>query len=444
MVEKLTDYALQLFGPDVIFRALTDYWRAESSKRSPEEEDLQRHMPLFFPWLLFNWEPLSGGLFGKIGRRRRQTIAELFLEEQGEMIDTLERRVVESSNRNPFRFFEVLRVQPGEWVRLRDVLAGVEHTVQERSGSRMMQPDDLLFGRVAAIDEIRMISGLSPFILPPSSKVGLIDFRNWLKAGKATLIEEDLRARETDIRRVFFDLDQNIHKPPIIQNTDGDLLEPHKLVFTIDSPETVFEELVSLSVISSREDFLQDARFHPDGRLKRIEWDWSRPGYKTDPTMANTVLGHLTIDGGLLTVEVNSAQRARKIRKIIEKRLGAGVRFKLDEITPIDSKALMKNKKTRGRKKGAASEESVIRDPEAQRILAETVSAHWEVWPDTKLPILGNRTAREAVRTADGREAVEALLQDIDRRPAPQANLAELNRRGVQRVRELLGLAKKG
>jgi hypothetical protein len=160
--------------------------------------------------------------------------------------------------------------------------------------------------------------------------------------------------------------------------------------------------------------------------------------------MANKVLGHLTIDGGLLTVEVNSAQRARKIRKIIEKRLGAGVRFKLDEITPIDSKALMKNKKTRGRKKGAASEESVSRDPEAQRILAETVSAHWEVWPDTKLPILGNRTAREAVRTADGREAVEALLQDIDRRPAPQANLAELNRRGVQRVRELLGLAKKG
>ncbi len=70
--------------------------------------------------------------------------------------------------------------------------------------------------------------------------------------------------------------------------------------------------------------------------------------------------------------------------------------------------------------------------------------SHWEGWVDMKIPALGLRTPREAMRTADGREAVEALLIDFERGKAIQPELDELNRRGVQRVRELLGLPKKG
>jgi len=47
------------------------------------------------------------------------------------------------------------------------------------------------------------------------------------------------------------------------------------------------------------------------------------------------------------------------------------------------------------------------------------------------------------VRTADGREAVEALLIDFERGKAIQPELNELNQLGVQQVRELLGLSKK-
>jgi hypothetical protein len=61
-----------------------------------------------------------------------------------------------------------------------------------------------------------------------------------------------------------------------------------------------------------------------------------------------------------------------------------------------------------------------------------------------KIQVLGQRTPREAVRTADGREAVEALLIDFERGKAIQPELDELNRRGVHRVRELLSFPKKG
>ena len=174
------------------------------------------------------------------------------------------------------------------------------------------------------------------------------------------------------------------------------------------------DELVSLSVTESKEEILRNARYNEDGSLQRVEWDWSRPGHKQSPGMSNTILGNLTIDGGRLTVEVNSANRAKKIRKTIEKRLGAGVRFKLDEITPFRPQEVWEAAQDPDRLE-PASHESLMQNPEVQRVLAETMRTHWEGWVDMEIPALGNRTPREAVRTADGREAVEALLLDFER-----------------------------
>ena len=141
-----------------------------------------------------------------------------------------------------------------------------------------------------------------------------------------------------------------------------------------------------------------------------------------------------------MTVQVNSAQRATKIRKTIEKRLGAGVRFKVDEITPFRSREAWES--AGERPSPPPSQEALMKNPEVQQLLAETMRSHWEGWVDMKIPALGNRTPRETVRTADGREAVEALLKDFERNKVVQPELDELNRRGVQRVRELLGLSK--
>ena len=120
-------------------------------------------------------------------------------------------------------------------------------------------------------------------------------------------------------------MDYHLYHPPTICNTDGDPLEPHKLVFQIDLPETVLDKLASLSVTESKEEILHNARYNNDGCLQRVEWDWSRLGHKQSPGMSNTVLGNLSIDRRKLVVQVNSAERAKKIRKIIERRLSSGV-----------------------------------------------------------------------------------------------------------------------
>jgi hypothetical protein len=47
-----------------------------------------------------------------------------------------------------------------------------------------------------------------------------------------------------------------------------------------------------------------------------------------------------------------------------------------------------------------------------------------------------------AVKTADGREAVEALLTDAERARGDETEMRTMNREGILRARELFGLAK--
>src|SRR5574337_50651 len=122
---------------------------------------------------------------------------------------------------------------------------------------------------------------------------------------------------------------------------------------------------------------------------------------------AGTVLGRITIDGARLTAEVKSRERADLLKDIIEDRLGAAATFRADEIqTPEQAMAEGSASPSPPRPQAA---------PETQAILADYLRSHYKRWPDMPLPALGNRTPREVVQTAAGREQVAALLFDAER-----------------------------
>ena len=81
-----------------------------------------------------------------------------------------------------------------------------------------------------------------------------------------------------------------------------------------------------------------------------------------------------------------------------------------------------------------------MQDPEVREQISEILAQHWENWINDKIPALGGKTPKQAVKSADGREAVEALLKEAERGLGPDAFTNEANRKGVSRVRELLGL----
>ncbi|HEX9898125.1 MAG TPA: antitoxin Xre/MbcA/ParS toxin-binding domain-containing protein, partial [Candidatus Methylomirabilis sp.] len=52
--------------------------------------------------------------------------------------------------------------------------------------------------------------------------------------------------------------------------------------------------------------------------------------------------------------------------------------------------------------------------PEMNRLLREYKERHYADWTDHPLPALAGQTPREAVRTRRGREAVYALLKEME------------------------------
>ena len=72
-----------------------------------------------------------------------------------------------------------------------------------------------------------------------------------------------------------------------------------------------------------------------------------------------------------------------------------------------------------------------------QELLATKVLQRIDL-PDEQLPTLGGRTPREAVRDADGREAVQAVLPQFERDMARQDPV--LNAGIIDKLRAMLGI----
>lgn len=442
MFDRLVQHAERVFGDKAIRAALQEYllW-PDDDEAKPEAEHAERHMPLFWPWFVFNWEYDLADDEVELHGPPDRTVAELYTEERGRRLDPYERLLIEAVNRKPASFYEVLEVEPGRQILLQDVLTGNRVMVQERTASQNVKPSDIVFGRVVVVDGIGMILGLSQFVIPPGHKPTIIELRGKIRGEAQTISEEMLTDWEIEIREIFLSIDRAMFSPPKLCNTDGDPLEFHKLIFDIDSPDEAFEKLVSLCVTSKASEIREEAEKDEEGHILRAEITWNRKGHKVGPGLPNTILGNIVIDGRRLKAEVNSAQRARAIRRKIETGLGAGARFRMDEIGNLDK--MMADEKLMGRaSERSAGDDALMHEPEIRRHMADMIRKHWESWVDMEIPALGGKTPRAAVLTRDGIEAVEALLAQAERTGETDPDLGEMNREGTRLVRELLGLTR--
>jgi hypothetical protein len=109
---------------------------------------------------------------------------------------------------------------------------------------------------------------------------------------------------------------------------------------------------------------------------------------------------------------VNSKRRARRIEREIAKRLGPDAVLESRTADPIE-KLLAERQETPRDRLAELADERLQQQPEVQAFLREQGERHWEQWLDDRLPALGNRTPREAARTKEGRERLEALFAEF-------------------------------
>jgi hypothetical protein len=431
-------HAHDVFGEMVVVEALDEFlfWTMEDEY----EEILTDHEQFFYPWFLFNWIYDSNETETALDGPENITVAELYAAHQGKRLDPLERRLIETTVGQPFSFYEVQDCQPGRGYRLKDIFRDASVDVLEKMGSQNASRGDILLARVVQIDAVAMTIGSGAVLIPPRMKPELIRFRQWLLEANDPITSETLNDYDFEIREFYFDIYNAMMRPPDWQNTDGDPFLFHTLYYEIDSPELAFEALKPLSVTISEEDLCDDAELDQDGKITRVTIPWSREGHKKSKALDNTILGQLEIDDRRLKVRVNSARRAEIIRKEIEKRLGKHARYKTMEIlSPEFMREAMGN--SEGADPGPGGEpDELIKIPEVRAHMEKVLFEHWNGWVDDKIPALAGKTPRQAVKTPDGRESVEALLLDAERHMAKNEQMRDIGPAAIEDVRRRLGL----
>jgi hypothetical protein len=433
---EITRFALRKFG-----ERINEAWQDFNLRDVPKPlEEAADERQIFMPYFLFQWNPDDRRTSA---RRQGGVVARWYMLEKSTQLTAMQRMFLEQATTQPLSFYEVVWNEPGERVRVGDVLVGGETEVIERSGSRQLRPGDLLFAQIWRQPELAVFGSMAPICIPPDKKIEVIELRKTLKKRIAKqnryLAPHDLLRYADLIRATYLDIQDRLFAPPVLCNTDGDRLLFHTLTFRIESAEAAFDALAQLAVGHSREELLDDAELSDDGKLRKVDIDWIKEGNRKFKTWDNTVLGHIKISEGRVIAEVNSESRAKRLRKEIEKRLGAMVTHEstlaqtLEQMrknTPVDAEEAELHK---------AEMEAMSADPEARKFLQATMQKQVESWVHEKIPALGGCTPLEAVRDPDGKEMVEALLLGWERRDAADVSPNQI-RPVIGVIRRLLNL----
>ncbi len=415
LTRDMMSFAASRFGEEM-FTAWQDF---EMTDYPAPLEDIEEERQIFMPYFLFHWD-LEKPQRGKSDSGNAGLVTRSYLQEKGEQLTEMDRQFLEQAATQPLSFHEVVWSKPGERMEIRDVLVGGETEVIERTASRTVQQGDILYGQVWNLTEHAILGCLAPLGIPPEWKAEVIGLRRRLQKKIAkqnrNLSAEDLVRYAEEIRGTYLDIRDTLHAPPRFANTDGDPLVFHTLTFRVESTEAAFEALAPLALCRSKEEILEEAQFDEAGKLRSVEFSWLKKGNRKMSTWENTILGNIKIAEHSLIAEVNSENRAKRVRTEIEKRLGtAAVHQSTEAKSAEEMLAASPKRKQKQEKIDDESVEEMLRDPELRKQIQERVQKQVEAWAHEKVPALGGRTPMQAINDPEGREIVESLLVQWER-----------------------------
>lgn len=373
----------------------------------------------FIPFFVFLWDPKAadGGTTDNV---QGGIVARQFLQDNGLRLTEMERDLLRSYMTSPVSFYEILSIQSEHGFTARDILTNLNFAVREKMGTRGLAVGDILYGQLCHVGGITTMSFNAPYRIPPRLKAGIIELRQILQEEKGSrefLSEQDLQVFANDTRERYLEIIDHMMAPPVLVNTDGELLEIHTMTFDIPSAQAAFDALAPLHEGVPPEALLHSAEYDSTGALQKVEIQWLKKGNKKFKTWENTVHGKLRINGRSLESEANSEERARRLRKEIEKRLGRdGAIYKGTEVKSSEELLEMARREDPERTKASRHAQKEIQaDPELRKVAREFMQKEYDAWADKKLPILGGKTPKQAVKDPDGREIVESMLLEFER-----------------------------
>jgi hypothetical protein len=195
-------------------------------------------------------------------------------------------------------------------------------------------------------------------------------------------------------------LDRRLQIPPELRNTDGEafLLTTDHFDLAPGARAEVAARLAALEGVEA-----------PDPGDDSAGYVFLRAGNPMHASWENTVIGQARLSEASLRLETNSRGRADVLRRRVEEACPGLIRHCVRE----HADPLSRGREVRAGRPTGPPEST---PPEALELLREFKERHYAGWADEPLPALGGRSPREAVRTAQGRGAVDVLLKEMENR----------------------------
>lgn len=326
------------------------------------------------------------------------------------------RRYLEALRDATMSLYEVVDVQPGRSVEVRDLLRpGRVVRVSERMGSQRIAKWDRLATRVLADVDRHIFSGvLLP--IPHDSADQLVEtvqsaVAEMLASEKPAAVREALT--DSEIADIFLrgltpvfttywlgELLRRRHHPiPEMVNFDGDPIQFCEVTFPLHdgAADQVGERLATV------------AGFEPEGDGGNWAWLGEEHADKSagETSQGGTrSYGHLSLQGDRLVLFTNSLQRAERGKELLQSALEGLADAPLTGVKSVQQ-ALAENA-------GGTAQGAALPPEEEAQVIGEFFQRHYRAWLDQEIPALDRQTPRQAVGTAAGRKKVTALLKDIE------------------------------
>lgn len=295
-----------------------------------------------------------------------------------------ERNFLEMARLTSMRLYEIVAVQPGSSMTVRDVLHGHDIQVAERSASRQLHAGDLIAARVmpqGASGQPELDGGLFP--IQASLRQSLVDDLEFMQD------DLDDAERKEFLPPMFFRAWMTPTFPKLA-NFDGEPIVMTKVVFDVINEAKLVNALHSTSELEQSNEV--------------TIWDWVKKSRKNPVS-----LGHLEIREGRLELEVNSRERGERGKTMIEK-LGKGaVKHRVTEYRNMEQALASARDKPREPKPLPKE----LAEPARQAVL-QYLQQHYERWVDEPVPMLDGETPRYAATKPELRGRVAKLIEGLE------------------------------
>jgi hypothetical protein len=230
-------------------RLVLAMWRWGLERFRKELWDAGRHfvdpeasLQLFVPWTVHHVAV------------RGRPLVDWYVERRGRSLSGAERAWLGAQREAWLGIWEVVEVERGTSMTLRDLLSGARRAVREVSGTRTVVKRDTMLARIVTHDGMSVLCGAHPRTLPPAEAAELLGRtrRRLRRRGPMPVdrLHDEAFGRYL-IRRweeAVLDMDARRAIPPVLSNTDGDplLLTVDRFELAPGTERTVEERLAAI------------------------------------------------------------------------------------------------------------------------------------------------------------------------------------------------------